>query len=437
MRILVLSQYWSPENGVPQRRWSWLTGLLVAAGHQVTVVAPVPHYLAHHSWGQCLALNLRALRASTSEQGPSGETIVRSGFLPAGRSLTGRIANQAGVAVGMCATSLRLLACRRTSVDVVIATVPALPTAVLARLVAGVARVPYIIDLRDAWPDLLREGRRWNAGVARPSVRERLFRLGPFQLMAAVVKRNINGALRNAASVMTTSANLSEDLRTREEIVGGRAGAPMFSTVRNVFPSALTTVECTVSTSADGEINVLYAGTLGRAQMLNNALEAVECAAALGTRVHLRLVGTGPTVEALKQTVAERGLSTVAFYERVSPAELADHYAWADTALVHLTDWAPLERAIPSKTFELMFLGIHITGVISGEAADIIESTGAGHVVPPSRPEELAVLWARLSREKILLNVSGEGRRWVEHEREYVVPHELRALLDHIEERHA
>ena len=44
MKILIVSQYWAPENGVPQRRWSWLSQLLVEQGHQLTVIAPPPHY---------------------------------------------------------------------------------------------------------------------------------------------------------------------------------------------------------------------------------------------------------------------------------------------------------------------------------------------------------------------------------------------------------
>ena len=42
MRILLVTQYWYPENGVPQRRWSWLAKILIDAGHEVCVVAPPP-----------------------------------------------------------------------------------------------------------------------------------------------------------------------------------------------------------------------------------------------------------------------------------------------------------------------------------------------------------------------------------------------------------
>jgi len=92
-------------------------------------------------------------------------------------------------------------------------------------------------------------------------------------------------------------------------------------------------------------------------------------------------------------------------------------YQWADTALVHLSNWAPLERAVPSKTYELMECGIHISGVVAGETADLIQRLDAGHVVEPDNPWALADLWISLSTNRTLLDVSSCGRDWVRNER--------------------
>lgn len=96
LKILVLSQYWHPENGVPQRRWTWLSKILVDAGHEVTVIAPPPHYqrkMGLKTWWE----ERRFSSALENHTGPSGERIVRSGFLPAGSSLTQKALNQATV----------------------------------------------------------------------------------------------------------------------------------------------------------------------------------------------------------------------------------------------------------------------------------------------------------------------------------------------------
>src|SRR5699024_4232681 len=44
-----------------------------------------------------------------------------------------------------------------TEVDVVVATVPALPNLLAGRVIAWLKGVPYVVDMRDAWPDLIAE----------------------------------------------------------------------------------------------------------------------------------------------------------------------------------------------------------------------------------------------------------------------------------------
>ncbi|BFL74977.1 hypothetical protein M7M4_17290 [Corynebacterium pseudogenitalium] len=120
------------------------------------------------------------------------------------------------------------------------------------------------------------------------------------------------------------------------------------------------------------------------------------------------------------------------FYFRRPADALDEHYEWADTALVHLTDWEPLERAVPSKTYELMSSGLHISGVVAGEAAEIIESCNAGEVVPPEKPEELAGLWVRLAKDPGQLRVGSLGREWVEKERTKIAPEKLHSFIHHV-----
>lgn len=178
-------------------------------------------------------------------------------------------------------------------------------------------------------------------------------------------------------------------------------------------------------------LNVLYAGTLGRAQKLGNALEAVKIAAERGVRVNLRLVGAGVARDELLRKITEERI-TAEVHGRVPAQDLRDHYDWADTALVHLTDWEPLERAIPSKTYELMASGIHITGVVGGETADLITDLGGGHVVQPEDPEALAALWVDLATNRGRLTVSEEGQKWVKEQRDQEVPRALFEFLDRI-----
>src|SRR5215469_4772059 len=44
MRLTILTQYYEPEIGAPQRRLSSLANYFVSAGHDVTVVTAMPNY---------------------------------------------------------------------------------------------------------------------------------------------------------------------------------------------------------------------------------------------------------------------------------------------------------------------------------------------------------------------------------------------------------
>ena len=176
---------------------------------------------------------------------------------------------------------------------------------------------------------------------------------------------------------------------------------------------------------------MLYAGTLGRAQKLDNALKAMKIAKDAGLNIKLKLVGDGATWHALKEEARQLGLEAE-FHPRGQADELAEYYTWADTALVHLTDWEALKRAIPSKTYELMELGIHISGVVNGEASALIEELGAGSVVAPEDPEALAQMWIKLANNRDLLAVSGKAKDWVEEQRKHTAPSNMLDIVNRV-----
>src|SRR5699024_7612397 len=70
------------------------------------------------------------------------------------------------------------------------------------------------------------------------------------------------------------------------------------------------------------------------------------------------------------------------------PASFGDqtleHYRWADTSMVTLrSDWASFAHTVPSKTYELLSYGKHITGVVCGEAAAILQQAGQHEITTP------------------------------------------------------
>lgn len=423
MRILLITQYWAPENGVPQRRWGWLTQILEDVGHEVLVVAPPPHYLRDIGFREWV--KHKGFRSKIEIRDDVRQTeMVRSGYFPGGSSITQKTINQVAVAIG----GLRAVTRRKGPVNdfrpqLVIGTVPALPTAFVTAAAALRFKIPYVIDLRDAWPELLTEADRWNVATGSPSLRQRILTKGPLQLVVKVTDFCLTRLLGRASGVISTSSYLAKDLETRRH-------RPLRTwTIRNVFPSETLIEKRPKLTSGEGTLNVLYAGTLGRAQNLSNALKASKIANDKGVEVHLRFVGAGAAKTDL-MAIAEAMKIPVTFEDRRDATLLEECYRWADTALVHLTDWAALANAVPSKTYELMNQQLHISGVVTGETARIIETLDAGDVVNPEDPEALAELWMDLAQDRSRLEVPVSGSRWVEQQRTDYSP---RTLLECVE----
>ena len=431
MKILIISQYWAPENGVPQRRWSWLTGILEEQGHSVTVIAPPPHYNRSPSLGEWWKSG--SFRARTEHETINkAATVVRTGFFPAGRSLTQRILNQAAVAAAaLWVIGKKPGVFRNYQPDLIIGSVPALPTSVVTYLASKRFKAPYVIDLRDAWPDLIGEHERWNSGLGDPSFREKVLSRGPVQVLGLVTKWAMNYSLRESDGLIVTSSRLGKSLKKR--FAGHRKSVNKpISVIRNVFPPEIYQRVSEHEERSIDCLNVLYAGTLGRAQNLTNAIRAVARTKECGYQVNLRFVGAGAARQELVRLAKDLNVK-VEFSSKLAADELADQYKWADTALVHLTDWPALEQAVPSKTYELMNLGIHISAVASGETMELVESLEAGHVVAPESPEALAELWMKLIDDPRLLNISTVGANWVAEERVNVAPREFLRMIDNFE----
>jgi hypothetical protein len=81
-------------------------------------------------------------------------------------------------------------------------------------------------------------------------------------------------------------------------------------------------------------------------------------------------------------------------------------------------DWKSFDTTVPSKTYEVLAIGRHITAVVRGEAARIVMDAEAGDIVASS-PEAVAALWRELAADRSRLVRNGDSRQWVKSNAEY------------------
>ncbi len=375
--MLLSHSYW-PERTPPQRRWQRLVAALRDQGWQVAVVAPSAN--ARHTPRLRIPHGVFTWKA---QAGPAAEAIHRIPFVPLRNSRHGRFASDAISALLMVPRALR-----GHSPDVVVATVPALPIICSGWLVAKMRRAAFVVDMRDAWPDLAREAQ---------------VRAGPAGMMMEAV---VTGLQRRAELVVSVTAGFAHRLRER--------GVARVECISNgVDLEDIPALEHRSRTA--GELRIVYLGNHGESQALEHVIIAVRELHAQGHRgITLRLVGGGTQKQRLQELAG--GSPAVEFRDAVHGEDVWDHYRWADTALVSLRpDWDSFAYTVPSKTFELMGLGKHITALVTGEAAAILREIDNATILDPADGADngLQDVLRALAEDPDSTPVSAAGRTWV------------------------
>lgn len=381
MRVTLLTHSYWPESSPPQRRWSALIGEFRKLDWEIDVVTPV----AHAPGGSRKAFRGVAGKAFRSQTGPNGEKIRRVPYLPHGKRHLWRLVDQCFSALWSLPVGMLT---RRP--DLVIVTVPSLPIMAAGYLLARLRGVPLILEMRDAWPDLARDAR-----LIRGSVKS------GFEVFADFVQRRAN-------LVVTVTEGFADVLRSR--------GILNVATISNgLHVSSLPVLP---APPADREVfEALYLGNHGESQNLETTIRA---SAIVGSRMHLHLVGYGSRRPVLQKLARDLG-APVTFHPSLHGQDVLDRYASADTCIVSLRDdWKSFETTIPSKTYEVLALGRHITGVVRGEAARVVAEAEAGDIVE-NHPQALADLWHGLAEDRSRLIRTGASRAWVQDNADYGV----------------
>ena len=387
MRIALVSHYFWPELGAPSARLLELGRSWAAQGHDVTVVTNFPNHptgvIPEGYRGKKLLIEavegLRVIRCrtyATPNRGVLRKTMGHLFFMLQ--------------AVVQATPHLR-------QTDVLIASSPTLFAAVAAFVISRRLRVPFVMEVRDLWPAIFVD-----LGIIRN------------RLVIRTLESLELFLYRRSRAVVTVTRAFARDIETRG-IDPAKVHVIHNGVDLDAFQPGPCDQELRSRLGLEGKLVVLYCGAHGISHALARILDVAEQLRD-DDRIHFLFVGEGAEKEGLVVRARSSSLANVSFHPGVARDEVPAFYRSADVCLVPLRA-VPLFRSfVPSKMFEILACGRPIVASLEGEAAEILQASGAAIVVPPEDVDALAEAVRRLVADPSLQReLAGRGRPYVAH----------------------
>ena len=386
MKILLLNQAFVSPNEPGHTRHFEMAKFLRERGHDLIIVASDLNYQT----GQRTV----ARRGVFAEQVIDGVRILRAYIYPAlHRSYVWRVISFLSFMLSSVWTALQV-----KGVDLVMGTTPPIFQAVSAWSVAWMRRRPFLLEVRDLWPEF-----GVSMGVLKNPV-------------VIALARWLEKFLYARATHIVVNSPAYREYMIEKGVPEGKVTYIAYGTDVDMFNPGEDGSSIRHELGLQAAFVVLYAGALGQANDIDTILRA---AARLNGEDKIRFVLFGDGKERARlQSEAERmKLSNVIFAGVRPKKEMPCIVASSDVCLAILQDIPMFRTTYPNKVFDYMAAGRATVLVIDGVSRSLIESSNGGVFVQPGNDELLAKTVLELSKNPERVQQMGLNAR------EYLVKH--------------
>ena len=380
MKILLLNQaFVSPDEPGHTRHFE-MAQYLRQRGHELVIVASDLNYQT----GQRTVER----HGVFTEQMIDGVRVLRSYIYPTlHRSYFWRIISFFSFMFSSVWTSLTV-----KDADLIMGTTPQIFQAVSAWFVAFIRNKPFLLEVRDLWPEF---------GVSMGVIRN------PVVITLA---RWLEKFLYARATHILVNSPAYKDYMLAKGVPESKITFIAYGTDVDMFNPNVSGIAVRKQLGLEDKFVVLYAGALGQA----NDIYTVLCAAKhLNNEKHIRFVFWGDGKERPNlQLEAERlKLENVIFAGVCPKKEMPFVVASSDVCLAILQNVPMFRTTYPNKVFDYMAAARATVLVIDGVIREVIESSNGGVFVEPANHELLAKTILELSKDPQRVRQMGENAR--------------------------
>ena len=352
MKILFLTDNFYPEVNAPASRTYEHAREWVKAGHEVTVITCVPNFPK----GKVFDGYKNKL---WQKEAIDGIEVIRVwSYIAANKGFVRRTLDFISFSVTSFLAGLFVKA------DVIVATSPQFFTALSGRTLSFWKRVPWIMEVRDLWPESIK-----TVGAMKDNLFIRYFEWEEMR------------CYRSAKTIVVVTDSFKRTLTARGideakiKVVKNGVDKEMFKPV----PKDEALIG---ELGLEGKKIIGYIGTHGMAHELDFIL---DCARNMQGRndFHFLFIGAGAEREALLAKKEREGITNVTMLDSVPKDQVVRYISILDLSLINLRKSELFKTVIPSKMFENAGMQIPIIMGVQGEAQEMLEEYGAGLCFEP------------------------------------------------------
>jgi len=351
--------------GAPAARVAELATLWTEAGHEVTVLTGFPN----HPTGVVPQQYRSKLWRLVLREQQNQVRVVRTWLLPfPNRKPYERVLNYSSFCVSAASTGMFL-----SQPDVVIASSPQLLVGLAGWWLARCKRVPFILEVRDLWPESL-------AAVGVGNEHSLIYR---------VLKRIAGHLYRACDRIVVVTPAFERLLVANWQVPSDKISVVQNGVDTEVFRPQTEASKLRAELGAEDKFVVSYIGTMGMAHGLETLLEAASQLHHSAPKILFVFLGEGAEKDRIVSIARDRGLTNVRFVAQQPRDRIPAYISASDVCVVPLRNSALFSSVLPTKLLEFMSCARPVIVGVNGLARKIVQDASAGIYVEPESSADL------------------------------------------------
>lgn len=341
MKILIISQYFYPENF----RINDLAIALKKRGHDVVVLTGLPNYPSGNYYeGYDSKKNCDEIWNDIS--------IFRCKLYPRKKGVLNLIRNYFSF---VYQANKKYKQIKDFNFDLIYVFEVSPITVVLPAIkIKKIKKIPIIVNIQDLWPENIIAV----TGINNPVINY-------------IINKLVNYIYKYSDVILASSPSFVTKIQERVTNKDKVKYWPQYSVVNKTTEKS--------SLYNEDYFNVVFTGNIGEAQGIDIAIKAAN--ELRNEKICWHFIGGGRNKDKMEELVKRYNLEkTVKFYGVKPEAEIPKYLNGADAALLILKHNPIFEMTIPAKLQTYLASGVPIIGCVSGESKKIIEESKAGIV---------------------------------------------------------